>query len=60
MPKSAEIEISQLLKTGIIGRPLVHFDRLPSTMDESTSRAENGAAEGLVIIAEEETAGRGR
>lgn len=60
MPKSAEIEISQFLKTGIIGRPLVHFDKLPSTMDESRSRAENGAAEGLVVIAEEQTAGRGR
>lgn len=60
MPKSSEIEISQFLETEIVGRPLLHFKKLPSTMDETRSRAENGAAEGLVIVAEEQEAGRGR
>ena len=60
MPEASELEIYQFLETEIIGRPLVHFDNLPSTMDETKSRAENGAAEGLVVLAEEQTAGRGR
>ena len=38
----------------------VHFDSLPSTNAEAAEQARNGADEGLCIIAEEQTAGRGR
>jgi BirA family biotin operon repressor/biotin-[acetyl-CoA-carboxylase] ligase len=33
---------------------------LPSTMDAAASLAQNGAAHGVVVVAEEQTAGRGR
>lgn len=38
----------------------VHFDSLPSTNLEVARRAQEGAAEGLCIVAGEQTAGRGR
>ena len=36
------------------------FDRVPSTMDTARERAAAGATDGLAVIAEEQTAGRGR
>lgn len=37
-----------------------HFDSLPSTNLEAMKRAADGAPEGLVVVADEQTAGRGR
>lgn len=44
----------------IVGREFVRVDSVPSTMDLLTERATTGAEEGLVIVADEQTAGRGR
>ena len=38
----------------------LRFDSLPSTNLEAARRAREGAAEGLCIVANEQTAGRGR
>ena len=43
-----------------IGHRIHHYDLIGSTMDESRRLASDGAAEGTVVIAEEQTAGRGR
>jgi len=39
---------------------VLHFDSLPSTNLEAAKRAAEGAAEGLSVVASEQTAGRGR
>ncbi|MBA2702395.1 MAG: biotin--[acetyl-CoA-carboxylase] ligase [Blastocatellia bacterium] len=39
---------------------ILHFDSLPSTNLEAAKRAADGAAEGLCVVAGEQTAGRGR
>lgn len=39
---------------------ILQFDSLPSTNLEAANRAAEGAPEGLVIVADEQTAGRGR
>ena len=44
----------------IIGRRIHHYDTIGSTMDEARRLALEGAPEGAVVIAEEQTAGRGR
>jgi BirA family biotin operon repressor/biotin-[acetyl-CoA-carboxylase] ligase len=46
--------------TSIIGRPLLFYDQVGSTNDLAKQRARAGDAEGLVILADEQTAGRGR
>jgi BirA family biotin operon repressor/biotin-[acetyl-CoA-carboxylase] ligase len=43
-----------------VGRCIFHYEVLGSTMDEARRLAEGGADEGAVVIAEEQTAGRGR
>jgi BirA family biotin operon repressor/biotin-[acetyl-CoA-carboxylase] ligase len=48
------------LKTGFIGRRLVYYPRLSSTMDAARAEAARGAPEGTVIVAGEQTGGRGR
>lgn len=53
-------EIKDTLNTKYIGRNLVHFDSIGSTNDLAKELAEKGAQEGTVIIAEEQTKGRGR
>ena len=39
---------------------ILRFDSLPSTNLEAARRAVAGAAEGLCVVAREQTAGRGR
>src|SRR5258705_10410544 len=39
---------------------ILRFDSLPSTNLEAARRAIDGAAEGLCVVASEQTAGRGR
>jgi len=43
-----------------LGRPVVLFDRVRSTNETAITSAAGGAPEGLLIVAEEQTAGRGR
>ena len=44
----------------VIGRRIHHYDKIGSTMDEARRLASESATEGTVVIAEEQTAGRGR
>ena len=48
------------LVTRVIGRRVVYVHETTSTMDVGHREAEMGASDGTVIIAEEQTAGRGR
>ncbi|HJX14081.1 MAG TPA: biotin--[acetyl-CoA-carboxylase] ligase [Dehalococcoidales bacterium] len=61
---SAEIyssgEIRRGLATSVIGRRVLFYPRLASTMDTARQEAKSGASEGTVIIAGEQTRGRGR
>ena len=62
--KSADIltsdEILPVLKTRYIGREIIYFDSIGSTNNIAAIGAQKGCAEGLVVIAEEQTSGRGR
>ncbi|MDD5338895.1 MAG: biotin--[acetyl-CoA-carboxylase] ligase [Dehalococcoidales bacterium] len=57
-------DLATLIKTGLktrfIGREIIYLPSVTSTMDAARDEALNGAAEGTVIIAGEQTAGRGR
>lgn len=44
----------------VIGREIIRLASIGSTMDEVARLAANGAEEGVVVVAEEQTAGRGR
>jgi BirA family transcriptional regulator, biotin operon repressor / biotin---[acetyl-CoA-carboxylase] ligase len=46
--------------SGALGGPLVHLDRAGSTNDHARRLAIDGAPDGTVVVAEEQTAGRGR
>jgi BirA family biotin operon repressor/biotin-[acetyl-CoA-carboxylase] ligase len=52
--------ITDGLATRFIGQEVTCYPSLPSTNDVAKRRAQEGAKEGTVIIAEEQTAGRGR
>ncbi len=52
--------ISAELKTEFMGRNLLFLGSTASTMDEAHRLAKEGAPEGAVVIANEQTAGRGR
>jgi len=49
-----------LLATHRLGRPYLFFERVGSTNDVALSYASDGAPEGLLVVADEQTAGRGR
>ncbi len=48
------------LATSVIGRNIYYYQTVDSTSSVARSLAEQGAAEGSVVIAEEQTSGRGR
>lgn len=48
------------LATRFVGRRLLHHRSLASTQDIARQEAERGAAEGTTVLADEQTAGRGR
>ncbi|MCU0605846.1 MAG: biotin--[acetyl-CoA-carboxylase] ligase [Candidatus Edwardsbacteria bacterium] len=52
--------VRENLHTAIIGRKLTYFERLDSTSARLKAMAADGAAEGSVVIAEQQTAGHGR
>src|SRR4030042_1064512 len=52
--------ISTNLGTKFIGQKALCYPSLASTMDVARKEARRGAAEGTIIIAERQTAGRGR
>ena len=52
--------IQEFLSNALIGRRIDYYQSVGSTMDLARQAAEEGAAEGTVIVAEDQTAGRGR
>lgn len=54
------VRIQERLATRFVGRSLHYWETLPSTMDEAWRLARAGAPDGTVVLAEEQTAGRGR
>jgi BirA family biotin operon repressor/biotin-[acetyl-CoA-carboxylase] ligase len=52
--------ITSDLATHFVGQRVILYPRLPSTMEVAREEALRGAAEGTVVIAEEQTAGKGR
>lgn len=53
-------EIKPRLKARVIGSRIVHLEQTGSTADEARRLIESGVTEGTVVIAEKQTAGRGR
>jgi BirA family biotin operon repressor/biotin-[acetyl-CoA-carboxylase] ligase len=54
------ITLRRRIATRIIGNVLMRYERVASTNDIARERARSGAAEGLIVLAEEQSAGRGR
>ena len=52
--------VQAILRTHLFGRNLVILQRTGSTNDVAKGRAAQGAPEGTVVVADEQTAGRGR
>ena len=52
--------ITDNLGTRFIGQKVIYYPSLPSTNDAAKKEAQKGAGEGTVIVAGEQTAGRGR
>jgi len=52
--------ITDGLETKFVGRRVIYYPRLASTMEVAKRQARLGAAEGTVVIAGEQTAGKGR
>jgi len=48
------------LRTGFVGQVVVHLDSVDSTNDVAKALAEQGTPEGTLVIADYQTAGRGR
>jgi len=53
-------ELQALLRARDLTWPILYRPSTPSTMDDARRAAEEGAAEGTVALADEQTAGRGR
>ena len=54
------VAITTNLETRFIGQRVIYYPSLTSTMEVAKREARRGAAEGTAIIADEQTAGRGR
>ncbi len=54
------ISITNNLGTHFVGQRVIYYPSLTSTMEVAKQEAQQGAAEGTVIIADEQTAGKGR
>ena len=52
--------VSKDLETRFVGQRVIYYRSLTSTMEVARREAQQGAAEGTVILADEQTAGRGR
>ncbi len=56
----SEVSIAVGLGTRFIGQRIIHYSKIPSTMEVAKREALQGALEGTVVIADEQTAGKGR
>ena len=52
--------ITKDLKTRFVGQRVIYRPTLTSTMEVAREEAKRGAAEGTIVVADEQTAGRGR
>jgi len=59
-PNLLAATVRQGLFTRIVGRRLLYYPELSSTMDEAAKLGEGDAEEGAVVVAEVQSAGRGR
>lgn len=60
MPDLVSGAVQQGLYTHIVGRRILYYPELSSTMDEAARLAAEEADEGTVVVAERQSAGRGR
>ena len=58
--KLTEASIASGLDTTFVGRKIIYHSKIASTMDVARKMALEGAPEGNVVIADEQTAGKGR
>ena len=58
--KITEASIARDLNTNFVGQRIIHRLKIPSTMELARKEALEGTPEGTVIIADEQTAGKGR
>ncbi|CAM3978724.1 biotin--[acetyl-CoA-carboxylase] ligase [Lederbergia lenta] len=56
----SENEILMGLETSVLGRNILYFDTIDSTQNKANEVARMDAPEGTIVIAEEQTSGRGR
>jgi BirA family transcriptional regulator, biotin operon repressor / biotin---[acetyl-CoA-carboxylase] ligase len=56
----ALMPLQRALATRVVGETILRYDRVGSTNDIAKQQALAGRPEGLVVLAEEQTAGRGR
>ena len=59
-PNLVAATIRQGLYTRIVGRRVLYYPELTSTMDEAARLGQEEAEEGAVVVAEKQSAGRGR
>ena len=52
--------ITSGLETRFIGQKVIYYPRLTSTMEVAKQEVQQGAAEGTIVIADEQTTGKGR
>jgi BirA family transcriptional regulator, biotin operon repressor / biotin---[acetyl-CoA-carboxylase] ligase len=55
-----QASVEARLHTALLGRPLVYLDSVESTQEIARTAARQGAAEGLAVVAGQQTAGKGR
>ena len=58
--KLSEVFITKDLESRFIGQRIILYPKISSTMEVAKKEAQSGAIEGTVVIAEEQTAGKGR
>jgi len=58
--KDIETYIKSRLNTKLVGQQLYYYHRVATTMEAAKELAKKGTAEGTVVIADTQTAGRGR
>ncbi len=54
------IDLGQVLRTEEFGKNIVYFEKTVSTNEEAKQIAREGAEEGTIVVAEMQTAGKGR
>jgi BirA family biotin operon repressor/biotin-[acetyl-CoA-carboxylase] ligase len=55
-----QASIEARLQTALLGHPLIYLDSVESTQEAARAAARAGAAEGLAVVAGQQTAGKGR